>query len=59
MCAEVSPTLNTTWGKRSPGSQAQEWDSEKGGRFVLMSSPHLPPAGEELSAPAKAEDKIR
>lgn len=32
--AEVSPTLNTSWGDRSAGSQAQEFDSERGGRFV-------------------------
>jgi DNA (cytosine-5)-methyltransferase 1 len=32
--AEISPTLNTTWAHRSAGSQAQEWDSEHGGRFV-------------------------
>lgn len=32
--AEVAPTLNTSWADRSAGSQAQEWDSERGGRFV-------------------------
>jgi len=32
--AEISPPLNTSWADRSAGSQAQEWDSEKGGRFV-------------------------
>lgn len=32
--AEISPPLNTSWANRSAGSQAQEWDSEKGGRFV-------------------------
>jgi site-specific DNA-cytosine methylase len=35
--AEISPPLNTSWTDRSAGSQAQEWDSEKGGRFV----PHV------------------
>jgi DNA (cytosine-5)-methyltransferase 1 len=44
---EIAPTLNTTWGKRSPGSQAQEWDSEQGGRFVLMSRQPSPAAGGE------------
>ena len=29
-----APPLNTSWADRSAGSQAQEWDSEKGGRFV-------------------------
>lgn len=27
---DVSPPLNVAWGERSPGSQAQEWDSEGG-----------------------------
>ncbi len=36
-CSEIAPPLNTSWGKRSPGSQAQEWDSERGGRFVATS----------------------
>lgn len=30
----LAPPLNTSWADRSAGSQAQEWDSEKGGRFV-------------------------
>ena len=30
VCADVSPTLNTTWADRAPGSTAQEWDSERG-----------------------------
>jgi DNA (cytosine-5)-methyltransferase 1 len=34
--ADTAPTLNTTWADRSPGSTAQEWDSEKGGRFVAQ-----------------------
>lgn len=32
--ADVAPTLHTSWADRSPGSQAQEWDSQKGGHFV-------------------------
>ena len=35
-CAEIYSPLNTSWGARSPGSQAQEMDSEKGSRFVAM-----------------------
>jgi DNA (cytosine-5)-methyltransferase 1 len=58
-CVEVAPTLNTTWGKRSAGSQAQEWDSEGGGRFVLMSPQHSQAAEEALSVAAKAEDRTR
>jgi DNA (cytosine-5)-methyltransferase 1 len=34
-CANVAPTLNTSWCKRSAGSTAQEWDSEKGARFIV------------------------
>jgi len=30
----LAPPLNASWADRSAGSQAQEWDSEKGGRFV-------------------------
>lgn len=33
-CAEVSSTLNTDWAHRSPESHAQEFDSEKGARFI-------------------------
>jgi DNA (cytosine-5)-methyltransferase 1 len=41
-CAEISPTLNTSWADRAAGSTAQEWDSEKGGRFVVTSEPSTP-----------------
>ena len=32
--ADIAPPLNTSWGDRSAGSQAQEFDSEHGARFV-------------------------
>jgi len=39
--ATVAAPLNTSWAKRSPGSQAQEWDSEKGSYFVPEVSPAI------------------